>query len=164
MNFTVNGGYTMSLLNETYGPSLFYGMCTLIVVVCMWYFGNMGWITPINFPRRVRNLFSCLIPEGSIYSDVGSSASAQPKSVAVDEEQARYTEASGFFGRRNADEIADIEELKRTEIAHTKRSLMSMPTKERISVVADPNRLRTRRYDGISSPSEVRAKRANTDI
>jgi len=68
--------------------------------------------------------------------------------------------SGGMFGSawdKDPAVLADIEERKREDIAHTKRHLMSMPTKERCSLVADPNRLVAGDYGGDMRGSHTRS-------
>lgn len=51
MNFEVHGGYTMSIINQTYGPNVFYGLCLINCVFCLYYFAKMGWIGDFTTPK-----------------------------------------------------------------------------------------------------------------
>lgn len=44
MNFTVDGGFTIPLVNKPYGPFVFYFICTGLFVCSCLYFFSMGWI------------------------------------------------------------------------------------------------------------------------
>ena len=56
MNFTVDGGYTLGLLNNKYGPKVFYGLCMSVFLINMMVFVGFGFIdTPfkISFRRYI---------------------------------------------------------------------------------------------------------------
>ena len=72
MNFMENGGYTMALLNESWGIKFFYGLCIGITVICIGYFMKQGWISGIHMPKMFRKYFSCFIPKKSILQDNNS--------------------------------------------------------------------------------------------
>lgn len=48
MNFEVKGGYTMAIINQTYGPNVFYALCIINCVICFYYFAKMGWVSDYN--------------------------------------------------------------------------------------------------------------------
>ena len=51
MNFTVDGGYTMNILNKRYGVNLFYALCIALCVLSVVYFSRQGWITGYKLPK-----------------------------------------------------------------------------------------------------------------
>lgn len=51
MNFSVDGGFTIGLVNDPYGPYAFYGMCAAVVAVSFAYFLSMRWIEAFDFIR-----------------------------------------------------------------------------------------------------------------
>jgi len=46
MNFTVDGGYTIDLVNKYYGPAIFYALCGGVILLCWLLFLSKGWIEP----------------------------------------------------------------------------------------------------------------------
>lgn len=48
MNFQVDGGMTMGMLDAWYGVYVFYAMCFTSAVCCIVYFSYQGWISPPN--------------------------------------------------------------------------------------------------------------------
>eukprot|EP01034_Spumella_vulgaris_P024737 gene24737-31114_t len=48
MNFTVDGGFTISLVNSENGPLVFYLMCAVLFVIIHLFFVSKGWIEPYS--------------------------------------------------------------------------------------------------------------------
>jgi hypothetical protein len=57
MNFQVNGGYTIDLLNQKYGPLVFYLMCISVVLICLYSFVKQGWIENMIYVEFLIKLF-----------------------------------------------------------------------------------------------------------
>ena len=53
MNFQENGGYTIEIVNDKYGPLMFYALCVVLAVSLCIYYISMGWIEAFSGIRLV---------------------------------------------------------------------------------------------------------------
>lgn len=81
MNFVVDGGYTMEILNAPKGPVLFYGLCIAVVLLNVLVFFYSGYIS-VNSPRKW---------VGELYS--GGATVAEERQAAEKEDERRRDEA-----------------------------------------------------------------------
>ena len=126
MNFTENGGYTMSLLNQSWGITFFYVLCVAVTVLCIGYFMKQGWISGIHMPKVLRKYFSCFIPKNSIIQD-NASYGIYDISTSFSEDEMRLTATHNHItGELTKLEEAELEEHRRQERAEAKRSMMTM--------------------------------------
>lgn len=51
MNFQENGGYTIEVVNDKYGPLMFYALCVVLAISLCIYYISMGWIEAFSGVR-----------------------------------------------------------------------------------------------------------------
>ena len=69
MNFTIDGGFTIDLVNSPYGPGVFYMMCGIVVIFILSYFISKGWIELYSIKVYFQKLFCCL-QSGMVEADL----------------------------------------------------------------------------------------------
>jgi Mg2+ and Co2+ transporter CorA len=109
MNFTVDGGFTIGMLNDAQGPAIFYWMCAGTAVASFAFFVYQGWVD-IGFVGRMIRCLDCTskIDDSLLDEDEQAEAFARAK----EEEQRRRDEAdarrSFQAATRNVERVMNI--------------------------------------------------------
>lgn len=116
MNFQIDGGYTMELVNAPYGPTVFYVLCLLVLLTSWLIFLSKGWIEPF---------FITSLPCGKLF--FGSKSSGRMKRYHwIDKVHNMFSRQAQQVGDPTSVEVAKKEEEKRRDEAVRKRQFQHL--------------------------------------
>lgn len=113
MNFQVDAGYTIGLVNAPHGPMTFYLMCIGVFVVCFVFFVKQGWLD-LRLSSIKSFLLTLFTRDMTKVSQVASSNNEKLKKIAEEEDAKRAL----LTHRKREALISNIEQVTRPSVVN----------------------------------------------